>query len=134
MKKKKTRLNTAAELAKAMRGAHPIESGILDIDLHSAQPVKVNRNLALAALKKLNTPKTRRIAAVVLGASAVSYVVHSVGKYRFYRSAVSKEMKKQLAPLQEQIAALQASVDALRAENAALHGEDAPKQHRKLGK
>ena len=134
MKMKTTRLNAAAELAKAMRGAGPIEAGILDIDLHSAQPVKVNRNLALAALKKLNTPKTRRIVAVVLGASAISYTAHSVGKYRFYRSAVAKEMKKQLAPLQEQIAALQASVDALRAENAALHGEDAPKQHRKLGK
>lgn len=134
MKKKTSRLNAAAELAKAVRGAGPIEAGILDIDLRSAQPVKVNRSLALAALKKLNTPKTRRIAAVALGAAAVSYTAHSVGRYRFYRSAVAKEMKKQLAPLQVQIAALQASVDALRAENAALRGEDAPKQHRRGGK
>ena len=140
MKKKAAQLQSALELAKTVRGAAPVEVGILDIDLHSAQPVKVNKNLAVQALKKLNTPKTRRAAAVVVGAAAVSAAVHSVSKYQFYRSSVAKEMKKQLAPLQEQISALQASVDALRAENAALRGEsvpertDAPKQRRKHGK
>ena len=139
MKKKTTQLQSAMELAKAVRGGQ-IEAGILDIDLRSAQPVKVNRKQVFAVLKKLNTPKTRRAAAVVLGAATISYTVHSVGKYRFYRSAVAHEMKKQLAPLQEQIAALQASVDALRAENAVLRGEPAPKteetqkQRRKRGK
>ena len=123
MKKKSKQLASALELAKALRGAAPVEAGILDVDLHRAQPVKVNRNLAVAALKKLDTPKTRRIAAAAVGAVAVSAAVHSVGQYQFYRSAVGKEMKKQLAPLQEQIAALQASVDALCAENAALRGE-----------
>ena len=122
MKKKTTQLRSAMELAKAVRGGQ-IEAGILDIDLRSAQPVKVNRKQVFAVLKKLNTPKTRRVAAVVLGAATISYTAHSVGRYRFYRSAVAHEMKKQLAPLQEQIAALQASVDALRAENAALRGE-----------
>ena len=129
MKKKTTQLQSALELAKAVRGAAPVEAGILDIDLHAAQPVKVNKNLALAALKKLNTPKTRRAAAVVAGAVAVSAAVNGAGKYQFYRSAVAREMKKQLAPLEAQISALQASVDALRAENAALRGEPAPELH-----
>lgn len=139
MKKKTTQLQSAVELAKAVRGGQ-IEAGILDIDLRSAQPVKVNRKQVFAVLKKLNTPKTRRAAAVVLGAATISYTVHSVGKYRFYRSAVAHEMKKQLEPLQTQIAALQDSVDALRAENAAMRGEtvpeleETPKQHRKRGK
>ena len=126
MKKNAKQLRAAMELAKAMRGGVPAEAGILDIDLGSDKPVKVNRNLALAALKKLNTPKTRRIAAVALGAVAVSAAAHSVSKYQFYRSAVSREMKKQLAPLQEQIAELQTLVNALRAENAALRGEKLP--------
>lgn len=126
MKKNAKQLRTAMELAKAVRTAAPAEVGILDIDLGSDKPVKVNKSLALAALKKLNTPKTRRIAAVALGAVAVSAAAHSVSRYQFYRSAVSREMKKQLAPLQDQIAALQASVDALRAENAALRGEPVP--------
>ena len=137
MKKKAQQLTSALELAKAVRGASPVESGILDIDMRRAQPVKVNKNLALAALKKLNTPKTRRIAAAAAGVVAVSAAAHGVSRYQFYRSAVGKEMKKQLAPLQEQISALQASVDALRAENAALRGEklspveEAPKQRRR---
>lgn len=140
MKKKATQLQSAFSLAKAVRGAAPVEAGILDIDLRSAQPVKVNKNLAVAALKKLDTPKTRRAAAVVAGAVAVSAAVHSVSKYQFYRSAVAKEMKKQLAPLQAQMDALQASVNALRAENAALRGETVPeleqpaKAHRRHGK
>jgi cell division protein FtsB len=138
--KKKTQLQSALELAKAVRGAAPVEAGILDIDLHAAQPVKVNKNLAAAALKKLNTPKTRRAVAVVAGVAAVSAAVNSIGKYQFYRSAVAKEMKKQLAPLKAQISALQASVDALRAENAVLRGESvpepeqAPKARRRHGK
>ncbi|MBQ1380914.1 MAG: hypothetical protein IIY79_02740 [Ruminococcus sp.] len=123
MKKKINQIKSALELAKTVRGAAAVDAGILDIDLHSAQPVKVNRKLALAALQKLNTPTTRRVAAVALGAVAVSTAVHSASKYQFYRSAVAKEMKKQLAPMQEQLAALQASVDALRAENAVLRGE-----------
>ena len=126
MKKNAKQLRTAMELAKAVRTAAPAEVGILDIDLGSDKPVKVNKSLAPAALKKLNTPKTRRIAAVALGAVAVSAAAHSVSRYQFYRSAVSREMKKQLAPLQDQIAALQASVDALRAENAAMRGEPVP--------
>ena len=123
MKKKINQIKSALELAKTVRGAAAVDAGILDIDLHSAQPVKVNRKLALAALQKLNTPTTRRVAAVALGAVAVSTAAHSASKYQFYRSAVAKEMKKQLAPMQEQLAALQASVDALRAENAVLRGE-----------
>ena len=140
MKKNAKQLRAALELAKVVRAGAPAEAGILDIDLGSDKPVKVNRNLALAALKKLNTPKTRRIAAVALGAVAVSAAAHSVSKYQFYRSAVSREMKKQLAPLQEQIAELQASVNALRAENAALRGEPMPEltpaqpKRRKRGK
>ena len=140
MKKKTTQLQSALELARAVRGAAPVETGILDIDLHAAQPVKVNKNLAVAALKKLNTPKTRRAAAVAAGVVAVSAAVSGVSKYQFYRSAVGREMKKQLAPLEAQISALQASVDALRAENAALRGErvpeleQAPKARRRHGK
>ena len=126
MKKKTNQMQPVLDLAKAVRGAAPIEAGILDIDMRRAQPVKVNKNLALAALKKLNTPKTRRIAAAVAGVVAVSAAAQGVSRYQFYRSAVSREMKKQLAPLQEQISALQASVDALRAENAALRGETLP--------
>ena len=126
MKKKAKQLTSALELANVVRGAAPIEAGILDIDMRRAQPVKVNKNLALAALKKLNTPKTRRIAAAVAGVVAVSAAAQGVSRYQFYRSAVGREMKKQLAPLQEQISALQASVDALRAENAALRGETLP--------
>ena len=137
MKKNVKQLTSALELANAVRGAAPIEAGILDIDMRRAQPVKVNKNLALAALKKLNTPKTRRIAAAAAGVVAVSAAAQGVSRYRFYRSAVGREMKKQLAPLQEQISALQASVDALRAENAALRGEtispveETPKQRRR---
>ena len=126
MKKKTNQMQPVLDLAKAVRGAAPIEAGILDIDMRRAQPVKVNKNLALAALKKLNTPKTRRIAAAVAGVVAVSAAAQGVSRYQFYRSAVGREMKKQLAPLQEQISALQASVDALRAENAALRGETLP--------
>ena len=122
-------LQSAMGLAKAVRGAAPVETGILDIDLRSDKPVKVNKRLAVQAIKKLDTPKTRRIAAAAIGAVAVSAAVHSVSQSRFYRSAVAREMKKQLAPLQEQIAALQASVDALRAENAVLRGErEQPKE------
>lgn len=126
MKKKLSRLQSAYSLAKTVRGAAPVEAGILDIDLHSAQPVKVNKNLAVAALKKLDTPTTRRAAVAIAGVVAVSTAVHSVSKYQFYRSAVAKEMKKQLAPMQAQLDALQASVNALRAENAALRGEPVP--------
>ncbi len=139
MKKIMLKLQSAADWARAVHGK-PIEAGILDIDLRSAQPVKVNRSLATTALKKLNTPKNRRLAAALLGAAAVTSAAHSVGRYRFYRSAVAREMKKQLEPLQTQIAALQDSVDALRAENAAMRGEtvpeleETPKQHRKRGK
>ena len=125
--RKKKKMQAALELAKAVHEIAPAEAGLLEAALRGEKPKKLGAALAAEAVKKLNTPKTRRLIAVAGGAVAVSTVAHGVSRRRFYRSAVAKEMKKQLAPLQEQIAELQKSVDALRAETA-------PELHRKHGK
>lgn len=114
--REKKKVQAALELAKAVRDIAPVDAGLIEAALRGEKPKKLGAALAAEALKKLNTPKTRRLIAVVGGAAAVSAAAHSASRRRFYRSAVAKEMKKQLAPLQEQIAELQKSVDALRSE------------------
>ena len=125
--REKKKVQAALELAKAVRDIAPADAGLIEAALRGEKPKKLGAALAAEALKKLNTPKTRRLIAVAGGAAAVSAAAHSASRRRFYRSAVAKEMKKQLAPLQEQIAELQKSVDALRSETQ----QD---KRRKLGK
>ena len=62
----------------------------VELDLSAPVPVKVDRTLVKKALSKLNTPKTRRLALLGVGAAVVA------GE-----------------PLHEEIAALQKTVDEL---------------------
>lgn len=79
-------------------------------------PVKVDKNLIRRAAEKLDTPQLRRAAAVAAGVAVVAAAGSTTARYQFHRNIVSKELKKQLAPLHEEIAQLQQSVDALQKE------------------
>ena len=96
----------------------------VQLDLSSPVPVKVDKKRALNVLKKLNTPTVRRTALAVGGVAALSAIGNTTARYKFYQGIVSRELKKQLAPLHQEIAELQASVDALQAQ---LDGKAPPK-------
>ena len=85
----------------------------VELDLSAPVPVKVDKTLAKKALAKLNTPKTRRLALLGVGAAVVAGVSSTTATYAFHRSIISKELKRQLEPLHEEIAALQKTVDEL---------------------
>lgn len=87
----------------------------VELDLSAPVPVKVDKTLAKKALAKLNTPKTRRLALLGVGAAVVAGVSSTTATYAFHRNIISKELKRQLEPLHEEIAALQKTVDELNA-------------------
>ena len=87
----------------------------VELDLSAPVPVKVDKTLMKKALSKLNTPKTRRLALLGVGAAVAAGVSTTTATYAFHRNIVSKELKRQLEPLHEEIAALQKSVDELNA-------------------
>ena len=91
----------------------------------NSAPVKVDKNLVRRAAEKLDTPQMRRAAVVVSGVAVLAAVGSTTARYQFHRNIVSKELKKQLAPLHAEIAELQKSVDALRSE---LEAERADKE------
>ncbi|MBQ3261752.1 MAG: hypothetical protein IJH52_01110 [Oscillospiraceae bacterium] len=85
----------------------------VELDLSAPVPVKVDKTLVKKALSKLNTPKTRRIALLGVGAAVAAGVSSTTATYAFHRNIISKELKRQLEPLHEEIAALQKTVDEL---------------------
>ena len=87
----------------------------VELDLSAPVPVKVDKTLMKKALSKLNTPKTRRLALLGVGAAVAAGVSTTTATYAFHRNIVSKELKRQLEPLHEEIAVLQKSVDELNA-------------------
>ena len=82
----------------------------------NSTPVKVDKNLLRRTAGKLDTPQMRRAALITAGAAVLAAAGSTTARYQFHRNIVSKELKKQLAPLHEEIAELQKSVDALQAE------------------
>lgn len=78
-----------------------------------ARAGKLDAHTAVQALHRADLKKAGLIAGGTLLALGV---LNAVSQYRFYRSAISRELKKQLAPLDRKLDALQAENEQLRAE------------------
>lgn len=79
------------------------------------------------AVKYFEPGKLKLYALVAVGGMALLTLFESLSQAHMYRSAVSKEMKKQLAPVNEKLAELEAQNDALKRQNDELKKELAQK-------
>lgn len=119
------------KIAAVQLPVQPIESAAFD-ELLSAELMrsgKLGMRKALRLLRKVDLKK----AAIASGAAVAAIsLVNLTGKYRFYKSVVAGELKKQLAPVNKKLDELQAENLALREQLSAALGEDAvpPKKHR----
>lgn len=101
LSKKKEAL--AAQAAQVLLDQLPVDSG------------------KLKKAARLLEPKNLKIAAVaVVGGSALLSLAGSIGHDRIYRAAVSRELKKQLEPIQKQLDELREQNEVLMRQNEAL--------------
>ena len=102
----------AAKLLPA-KSSQPQAAG-LPLALHGRAPVA-------QVLRQVDVKK----AALAVGGAALGVsVLHWAHQYRFYHSVVAKELKKQLAPIEQKL-------DALQEENAQLRAELAKAQSKR---
>lgn len=87
--------------------------------LRLIRPLPASRK-ALGLLRGLDAKK---VGIALAGAAAVTAAVNTAGRYRFHRRIVARELKRQLAQVNEKLDALQAQNEALRAELNTLRGE-----------
>lgn len=103
----------AAKLLPA-KSSQPQTAG-LPLALHGRAPVA-------QALRQVDAKKV----ALAVGGTALGVsVLHWAHQYRFYHSVVAKELKKQLAPIEQKLDALQEENAQLRAELAKAQGQSA---------
>ena len=81
-------------------------------------PVDVGR--LQKAAKYLEPKRAKWIAVAVVGGSAALSLIGKLGHDRIYQAAVSRELKKQLAPIQKQLDELAAQNEDLIRQNEML--------------
>ena len=74
---------------------------------------KLDQRAVLQVVRKTDWKKAGLIAG---GAAVVCAAAGTAGRYKFYQGIVARELKKQLAPLNDKL-------DTLQAENRMLHAE-----------
>lgn len=72
------------------------------------------------AVKYLDPKKMKLLAIAVAGGAALLSLLGTIGHDRIYRAAVARELKKQLAPVNERLDALQAQNEELKQQNEEL--------------
>ena len=97
---------------------------ILPVRAESAAPAplrgkKLDQRAVLQVVRKVDWKKAGLIAGGVTAAAG------TVSRYKFYQGIVARELKKQLAPLNDKLDALQAENRMLRAE---LEKKNAPSE------
>lgn len=103
---------------------------ILPVRAESAAPAplrgkKLDQRAVLQVVRKVDWKKAGLIAG---GVTVVCAAAGTASRYKFYQGIVARELKKQLAPLNDKLDALQAENRMLRAElekkNAPLRGTE----------
>lgn len=87
-----------------------------------AKSPKGRRTLAATALKSLDLKKVKLTALAVGGGALVIGAAGSAARYEAYRLAVSRELKKQLAPINAKLEELEKQNAELRKELEKLKG------------
>lgn len=83
----------------------------------------VNTKALQKAAKYLEPGKLKLIAIAVAGGAAMLSMLGSIGHERLYQAAVARELKKQLAPINEKLGQLEAQNEELKNQNEALQKE-----------
>ena len=86
---------------------------------------KLDRRAVLQVVRRVDWKKAGLIAG---GATVVCAAAGTASRYKFYQGIVARELKKQLAPLNDKLDALQAENRMLRAE---LEKKNAPAEEKK---
>ena len=68
----------------------------------------------------LNARGLKLFGALALAAAGLTSAAATAGRYRFYRAAMARELKKQLAPVNEKLDELQRQNEQLQKQNKAL--------------
>lgn len=102
---------------------------ILPVRAESAAPAplrgkKLDQRAVLQVVRKVDWKKAGLIAG---GVTVVCAAAGTASRYKFYQGIVARELKKQLAPLNDKLDALQAENRMLRAE---LEKKNAPPRNR----
>lgn len=84
------------------------------------EQLPVDRKALKKAAKYLEPKKLKLLTVAFLGGAAFLSLLGTAGHERLYRAAVAKELKRQLAPVNEKLDELQAQNDELRAQNEEL--------------
>ena len=79
------------------------------------------------AAKHFDPSKTKRYALVALGAAALASLLGSIGHAGIYHAAVARELRKQLAPINERLCVLEAQNAELKHQNELLREDLAKK-------
>ena len=126
------RKNAETKTSELQLSIQPMPSGALE-ELLTAELMrsgKLSVRKALQLIRKVDFKK----ALIISGAAAAAVsVVNLTGKYRFYNSVVSGELKKQLAPVNKKLDELQKQNLELQKQLDEINGvEPAPsvKKHR----
>lgn len=90
----------------------PQEEAVLAMEL--VKKTGLEKKLARRALEHLDAKKLRKLGLVGLCAAGGLTLLHSLSRYTFYRSAMSAELKKQLAPLRKQLDEMEQELKELR--------------------
>ena len=90
------------------------------------QLTELVRSGALGRFKARREPDLKKAGLIAAGVAATISVVSLAGHYAFYHCIVSKELKRQLAPMTKELAALQEETRKLKKEVNQLKAQEAP--------